>query len=449
MCPRCVVTVCVRCVLIVCSLCAHCVLIVYTLTVHMSHVHVHVHVHVLATVSQLIYHHPEAIALPLNEDDHRPLHCALTQGVHDSVVRVLLDFDPDAAQLADKRGRLPLHLALEKERPSYATVAALLASYPGAASEPIPLPELEQRSAAASSKGARPRGAYGAAKGGRRSPSTPADAPTLPIHAAIAHGATHSVIQALAEAAPEAVTAKDPTGRLPLHMALERCASQLRPQQATRSEQAKAPGALAARRLRSDASAEPQAGSDMGREEGEEDGEEEADEGEVVDDGEGATSQVQAAARRKDASRVAMYLLQEHREACEVHDALGRLPLHSALAAGAPDEVVLAVLEENPAAVHAHDGGGKSPLHLAMESGASKALVWQLITMNPEAARTIDAAGISGAAAGVAISAVVEGGPSAMSTAASVAGAPSSSHEAALSTRGSGSAQHSRRVTWR
>ena len=129
-------------------------------------------------------------------------------------------------------------------------------------------------------------------------------------------------------------------------------------------------------------------------------------------------------------------LLRARPEGIEERDGTGRLPLHCALEAKAPDEIIELFIDAWPEGVgeasprgpclhralacgasesicsrllgmHAEavwltDVDGRLPLAVALASNAPKSIAWRLLLLNPDAAAKKDESGTLGASAGVA-----------------------------------------------
>ena len=145
------------------------------------------------------------------------------------VVRSLLAVSPEAARQQDSDHWTPLHHAIEQEA-SLAVLCELLAAWPESARHPSVGAALAQNPEPRRRRRPRPRSASSPASSPSLSPPlspspylSPSDG-TLPLHVAVASGASLEVLETLLEAHPDGVREADGEGLLPLHLALEHSA---------------------------------------------------------------------------------------------------------------------------------------------------------------------------------------------------------------------------------
>jgi ankyrin repeat protein len=84
-----------------------------------------------ALVEELLQAHVEATTVGIDEYQLLPLHLACAHGAADDVVKLLLEYNREAASIPDSLGLLPLHLAIT-EGASMQVVEYLLEAYPSA-----------------------------------------------------------------------------------------------------------------------------------------------------------------------------------------------------------------------------------------------------------------------------------------------------------------------------
>lgn len=137
-------------------------------------------------------------------------------------IKVLLNADPDAAKIEDNFGRLPLHIAIDKDQPWIASIENLINAYPQAlnrrdSSGRLPLHTAVDRQSpnidvvklliSKSPQSANARRGVG----------------RVPLHYAIfASKPSIEVLNCLLYACPESAQATDLYGRLPLHYAVDK-----------------------------------------------------------------------------------------------------------------------------------------------------------------------------------------------------------------------------------
>ncbi|KAG1668021.1 hypothetical protein FOA52_006554 [Chlamydomonas sp. UWO 241] len=243
-----------------------------------------------------------------------PLHAVTARQAAPAVVKALLKAHLEGAAATDKKGWLPLHSAAASKAPPE-VVAALLVAYPEGASKkdaegmlPLHCAALSQAPHAVVKAllqalevvtmllDAHKAGAAVASKGGR-----------LPLHRATANKAPIAVVEALLEAHPEGVQAVDAAGMLPLHCAVT----------------------------------------------------------------------------NKSQPEIVIALLKAHPEGAARKDNNCRLPLHAAAAKQAPLEVVAPLLAKFAAGARARDKWQKLPLQVAVTHMARPDIVAALLAAHP------------------------------------------------------------------
>lgn len=81
---------------------------------------------------------------------------------------------------------------------------------------------------------------------------------------------------------------------------------------------------------------------------------------------------------------VILYIMNKHPEACAKQDSQGRLPLHYAISNYAPLSLIQSLINTCPASASAADFMGWTPLHVAANTGRSAAMVELMIEASPE-----------------------------------------------------------------
>ena len=256
----------------------------------------------------------KVVAKVAQKNGRLPLHLAAIRNSSHSVVSALLSDYPEAATVADSVGRLPLRYAVE-HNDSDEVIIALLKTHPAAAEV--------------------------AEKSGR-----------LPLHFAIANSRSDTVIAALLEAYPASARAADENGYLPLHDA------------ARHSKSSSVIALLLA--------AYPEAVSAADK---------------------ASHLPLHEAAGHNESAPVVSALLAAHPDAAKVANKDGRLPLHEAARCNNSAAVCAALLSSFPEAAQANDKNKRSPLHLAVAFNKNEAVVSCLMSAYPEASKLADEQG--------------------------------------------------------
>ena len=284
-------------------------------------------------VAALLTAHPGSTRVKTAPLDMTPLHVACVQRCGAPLIVSLLTADKEPASMADTSGALPLHWCVAK-RASMDVIAPLLAACPAAASTP-------------DGKGA------------------------TPLHVAAARSASAECVSALVNAAPEALAMRDAASCTPLDLARSAGASQQ-----VLSLLTQRGGAAPAPRHGITAPTTPmQAAAAAG----------------------GASSggaAVIAALRARSPAEAVISLLRSSPGSAEFVDPSdGCLPIHVAIAYGAPLAVVVALLAAHGKGASTRDGVGRMPLHYAAEAGSPLPVVSALLAAYPAAAGEKDHAG--------------------------------------------------------
>jgi len=91
------------------------------------------------------------------------------------------------------------------------------------------------------------------------------------------------------------------------------------------------------------------------------------------------------AIRAKAPDSIILYLLNEFPKAASVQDAMGRVPLHYACSNKASQSVIVSLIQACPSSLYANDNaGGWTPLHVAVNIGAGEMAIRTIIETAPD-----------------------------------------------------------------
>jgi len=173
-----------------------------------------------------------------DRDGNLPLHLACKYGQNDNVVKFLLLSYPGGVWVKDKNGRLPLHLICKagfQSMSSVNIVQSLLTIHPAAiyvkerqyGCTPVHFASFRNAFVTRTTLQYHEQVLISLLDGAEDAALSTDSKTFIPLHVACRSGASYKIINTLININPESVECKDQNGRLPLHWALHKSTSEL------------------------------------------------------------------------------------------------------------------------------------------------------------------------------------------------------------------------------